>query len=176
VTAAAPLVFDTSAAIAMIRYEPGGVDAARIIRAASADGRVVVPSHFWLELMNPLLTRYRFGGVDVIQAIHDLDRFGVETIDIDRPLLLSTLDIAERHGLTAYDATYLALAISVDGQLLTFDEALRAAAGARAIPTGHEHRTAELRPAYEHEVTWPNYKEASAYLARLRADALAGRG
>ena len=91
-------------------------------------------------------------------------------------MLLSTLDIAERHGLTAYDATYLALAISVDGQLLTFDEALRAAAGARAIPTGHEHRTAELRPAYEHEVTWPNYKEASAYLARLRADALAGRG
>ncbi len=44
--------------------------------------------------------------------------------------------------------------------------------------SGHsddEHRTAETSAPYEHEVTWPNYKEASAYLARLRADAPAGR-
>jgi predicted nucleic acid-binding protein len=172
---AAPLVIDTSAAIAIARDEPRGADAARIIRGASVDGRIVVPSHFWLEVMNPLLTRYRVAGGDVIRAIHELDRFGIETIDVDRPLVLSTLDIAERHGLTAYDATYLALAIAVDGRLLTFDEALSVAAGARAIPTGEEHRTADLRPVYEHDVTWPNYKEASAYLAELRAETVAGR-
>ncbi len=172
-----PLVVDTSAAIAIIREEPAGAAAARITRTAETAGtRVVVPSHFWLELMNPLLTRYRFGGVDVIQAIHELDRLGLETIEIDRSLVFSTLDLAERHGLTAYDAMYLALAISLDGRLLTFDEQLYLASGARAIAIDDGHRSGETTATYEHEVTWPNYKEASAYLARLRADALEGRG
>ena len=171
-----PVVVDTSAAIAIIREESAGVAAARIIRTAGTAGtRVVVPSHFWLEVMNPLLTRYRTGGLDVIQAIHELDRLGLETIEIDRPLVLSTLDLAERHRLTAYDAMYLALAISIDGQLLTFDEQLHVASGARAIAIDEGPRTAETAATYEHEVTWPNYREASAYLARLRVDALSGR-
>jgi predicted nucleic acid-binding protein len=174
-TTAPPVVVDTSAAIAIIREEAAGVAAARIIRTAELAGtRVVVPSHFWLEVLNPLLTRYRARGLDVIQAIHELDRLGFETIEIDRPLVLSTLDLAERHGLTAYDAMYLALAISLDGRLLTFDEQLRLASGARAIAIDGGHGTAETAAPYEHDVTWPRYKEAAAYLAQLRADSIAG--
>ena len=175
-TTATTVVIDTSAAIAIIREEPAGVPAARIIRTAAAAGtRVVVPSHFWLEVLNPLLTRYRTRGLDVIQAIHELDRLRLETIEIDRPLVLSTLDLAERHALTAYDAIYLALAISLDARLLTFDEQLRLASGARAMAIDDGHRTGETAATYEHDVTWPDYREASAYLAQLRADAIAGR-
>lgn len=174
-TTAPPVVVDTSAAVAIIREEPAGVPAARIIRTAGIAGtRVVVPSHFWLEVLNALLTRYRTRGLDVIQAIHELDRLGLETIDIDRPLALSTLDLAERHGLSASDAMYLALAISLDGQLLTFDEQLRLASGARAIATDDGHRTGQTAAPHEDDVTWPSYKEASSYLAQLRAETVAG--
>ncbi len=42
--------------------------------------------------------------------------------------------LAERHRLSAYDATYLWLAIDVDGELATFDKALAAAAVAEGVP------------------------------------------
>jgi predicted nucleic acid-binding protein len=171
-----PIVIDSSAAIAMIRDEREGVDVARIMRSAVLAGtRVMAPSHFWLEVMNPLMTRYRVSAADVIRSIHDLDRFRIETIEIDRPLLLATLDLSERLGLTPYDATYLAVAIAVDGVLLTLDADLAAAAGSRLITPGR-HGLSERSARYEHDVTWPNYKEASAYLAHLRAETLAGRG
>jgi predicted nucleic acid-binding protein len=171
---ARPIVIDASVGVGLIRGEPGDAQTRSVLEeAVSAGTRVVVPSLFWLEVMNPLMTRYRWAGVDVIRAIHDLDRLGVETIELDRPLLLSALDVAERHTLTAYDATYLAIAIVLDGRLLTFDEGLRFAAGGRAISTGG-HRLAQPRANYERDVTWPNYKEASSYLAQLRAESIAG--
>lgn len=171
-----PIVIDSSAVIAMIRDEPEGIEAARILRSAVLAGtRVMAPSHFWLEVMNPLMTRYRMSAADVIRSIHDLDRFRIESIELDRPLLLATLDLSERLGLTPYDATYLAVAIAVDGVLLTLDAELAAAAGARLITRGR-HGLSERSTTYEHDVTWPNYKGASAYLAQLRAETLAGRG
>ena len=171
-----PVVIDASAAIAIIRDEPDGRVAMEILTSVESVGtRVIVPLHFWLELMNPLMTRYRMAGLDVLEAIHDLDRFGIETIEADRALVLATLDLAERHGLTAYDAMYLALTIAFDGRLLTFDDELRTAAGARAVGATR-YRLSVAPGAYERDVTWPRYREASAYLAHLRAEALAGRG
>ena len=106
----------------------------------------------------------------MFEAIHLLDRLGLETVDLDRPTILSAVDLAERHDLTPYDAMYLALADSIDGALMTFDRALRAAAGVRAVGVDG-HRLSEASAPYEHDVTWPNYKGASAYLATLRAEA-----
>ena len=106
----------------------------------------------------------------MLQAIHDLDEIGFETIPLDRPLLVLSIDMGERHRLTAYDAAYLALAVSMDASIATLDTALRAAAGARALHIGPT-RMSETPAAYEHSVTWPDYKGASAFLARLRAEA-----
>ena len=82
----------------------------------------------------------------------------------------SPIDLIERHRLTAYDATYLALAIAWDGLLVTFDASLRVAAGERTAQVGPT-RLSETPVAYEHTVTWPEYKGASAFLAKLRAEA-----
>jgi predicted nucleic acid-binding protein len=41
--------------------------------------------------------------------------------------------LADRHGLTVYDAAYLWLAIDVDGELATFDQALIRAAQAEGV-------------------------------------------
>lgn len=44
------------------------------------------------------------------------------------------LTLAERHGLTAYDAAYLALALETNLPLATLDNQLRAAAVREAVP------------------------------------------
>ena len=166
-----PMVMDASVAVAIARNELDGPAAqAALITRTRTGSKVVVPSHFWLEVSNTLLRRRRWTGAAVFEAIHLLDRLGLETVDLDRPTILSAVDLAERHGLTPYDAMYLALAHSIDGALMTFDRALRAAAGARAVGVDG-HRLSEASAPYEHDVTWPNYKGASAYLATLRAKA-----
>lgn len=166
-----PLVVDTSIAVAILRKEPEGSEAAGVISRGTREGRrIVVPSHFWLEVTNPLIRRRHWSGEDVLQAIQALDALRFETVEMDRALLILTLDTSERYGLTTYDAAHLALAISLDGSLLTLDRALGTAAGARAVQVGPA-RLSETPAAYEHAVTWPNYKGASAFLAKLRAEA-----
>jgi predicted nucleic acid-binding protein len=166
-----PMVIDVSVAVAIIRNEPDGPVASGIITNRTTDGiRIIVPSHFWLEVTNSLITRRRWAGSKVLEAVHALDALGFETVDLDRPLLFLAIDTSERYGLTAYDAAYLALAISIDGSLMTLDAALRAAAGTRAVHVGPS-RLSGTPAVYERPVTWPDYKGASAFLAKLRAEA-----
>lgn len=166
----APLIIDASIAVAITRREPAGAAASDALEGWTRDRRrLIVPGHFWLEVANAFGAR-RLPGADVLQAIHELDAFGLETIETDRAQLILTIDLMERHGLTAYDAVYLALAITWDGLVVTFDAALRAAAADRFVHIG-QPRLSETPQAYEHVVTWPNYKGASAFLAKLRAEA-----
>jgi len=88
-------------------------------------------------------------------------------------MLIQVIDRVERYALTPYDAIYLALAETMDGQLATLDRTLATAAGSRAIMFGPGLLLHDAPAVYEHEVTWPNYKGASAFLARLRAEDLA---
>ncbi len=165
------IVLDASVAIALARGEPDGAAAeATLARSASSGGHILVPSHFWLEVTNILIRRHRWTGAETLSAIHILDDLDLVTVDLDRSLVVSMIDVAERHALSAYDATYLALIESMDGSLMTSDKALRRAAGARAVGVDG-HRLSEAAAPYEHEVTWPRYKGASAFLAKLRAEA-----
>jgi predicted nucleic acid-binding protein len=165
------LVIDASVAVCIARHEREAEAAVTAISNSTTNNeRVAVPAFFWTEVANALLMRHKWPGAAVLAAIHHLDEMGLETLEIDRPLVVLAIDLAERHGLTAYDASYLALAISTDAHVATFDKALLAAAGLRAIQIG-PHRLSEPSAIYEHTVTWPNYKGASAFLAKLRAEA-----
>ena len=167
------IVLDTSVVLTIVLAEPEApVAAAALARFKRDRLRVVVPAHFWLEVVNAMIRGHGETGAATIEAIHDLDQFALETVDADRALLLASLDLAERHGLTSYDAMYLALADAVDGSLLTFDLRLRAAAGPRGISL--DLRLSETAAPYEYDVTWPAYPGASAYLASLRAEAVRG--
>ncbi len=175
-TAICPAVIDASAANALVLDEPAGLRVERILWDwVSSDRSILVPAHFWLEVVNVIGRRPQPSGDIVLAAAHRLDVFGLQTMDVDRPLLLQVIDRVERFGLSSYDAAYLALAESVDADLLTLDRQLAAAAGPRAITVDEGHDLHETPARYEHDVTWPGYKGASAYLARLRAEALAER-
>ncbi len=129
---------------------------------------------FWWEVVNTLSIRHRQSGDQVLEAVHTLETFRIETRDLDRGQLLLAIGAVERFRITAYDAQYLVLAETLACDLATLDRELARAAGPRAIEIeGYRpgHRLSEARVPYEHDVTWPDYKHASAYLASLRAEA-----
>lgn len=170
----AGLVVDASAMMAILRSEPERDAVVEVLRVATQDDTsLLAPAGFWLEIVNSLIRRHRWSSGQVLQGLQTADRFGIRGVDVDRPMLLLTLDLTERYGLTSYDACYLAVAISQRAKLLTLDADLASAAGDRAVELGGSRRLHETRAVYEHDVTWPSLKGASAYLAKLRAEALA---
>src|SRR5262245_4389601 len=99
------MVLDASAAIAIAMAEPGFASLDRILREhLSSRGEVVAPSAFWLEVTNVLGRRYRLPPRAILERLQPLDDLGIRSVEVDRPLLLLTLDRMERHRLAAYDA------------------------------------------------------------------------
>lgn len=177
-----PIVLDASAALAILRAEPSAGPVRQIIRDhLEADGALIVPDHFWLEVVNVLVRRHGHDVTDAVEAVRDLDEIGVASIEIDRPLLLLTLGWIAAADLTAYDAAYLALAESADARLLTLDGRLGAAAGARSVlrvPADSRpvspRRTSEVGAAYGRSAGGGGPPGFGPYLAALREKASAG--
>jgi hypothetical protein len=123
-------------------------------------------------VVNVLARRYGFAIDDIVDAIRVLDQLGLKTASVDRPLLLLAVDHMVTHDLTAYDAGYLALAEAADGQLVTLDQRLATAAGARALPTptGGYRRAREAAASYNVDPkasqVWARYGELLAELRR----------
>lgn len=171
-----PIVVDASAAIAIIRLEPPASAILASLRDTVAKGSSrLVPDGFWLELVNVLIRRYRAAPEEAIEAVRDIDDLGVESVRIDRPLLLVGIDLQARFGLSAYDASYLALAEAEDARLLTLDRQLADASGGRAveIPGMQPWRLSERPAPYAEPVDWSRF---GPYLAKLRADAVDAAG
>ncbi|MGH2408237.1 MAG: type II toxin-antitoxin system VapC family toxin [Candidatus Limnocylindrales bacterium] len=168
------LVLDASAAVAIARGEPTADRIRSIIHDhVAADGEIVVPDHFWLEVINVLVRRYHRNADGVIHAIRELDELDLVTREIDRPLLLLALQSMLSAELTGYDAAYLALAEIVDGRLLTLDDRLAGAAGERAIPHLPEGpaRSSEQAAVYGEAARLTDLSAFGAYLAELRRGA-----
>ena len=163
-----PIVVDSSAAVAPLRDEPTAPEVSRILRTAGATStRRLVPRFFWLEVVNVLARRHRYSSEELMRALAILDELGLETVDQGRPELLLVVDLVERHRLTAYDATYLALAQTADARLLTADRRLAEAAGDRAILVGGGNTIAE-EPVEYAEPSWISWPSAAAYLEAAR--------
>jgi predicted nucleic acid-binding protein len=166
------VVLDASAALALVRAEPSGAQVARHLRQRlEAGDAILVPPLFWLEVVNVLARRYRLEPGDVLDAVDALEQLGIETGDVGRPMTLGVIDAMARSGLSAYDAAYLVLAEASDAALLTADTDLAAAAGDRAVLVGDDRSVGERRVRYRAGPGWAAWRGASAYLARLRADA-----
>lgn len=164
------LVVDASVGLSLVRQEPWSARASAAV-SERVGGRLLVPSHFWLEITNSLSRRHGYSGAEVLEAVYELDQFGFSTVELGRPLLVLTIDIIQRHGLSSYDAAYLSLALSADAEIATVDRKLALAAGDRAVLVGQDG-LAEGRAAYHaREVSWPEWPAVGAYLAELRADA-----
>jgi predicted nucleic acid-binding protein len=130
------IVLDASIAAAWLLAErPLSVGAE--LFSAHPDLSIVVPSHWPLEISNTLRTHLKAGRIS-ISDFHDImDKFDLLTISVQRSIDLDEIgplaQFALTHGLTAYDAAYVQLALQHNATLATLDHAMRVAAGALNI-------------------------------------------
>lgn len=100
-----------------------------------ADEEAKVPGLFWDELRNLLLAAERRGRIGAHHADASLARLRRLPIrcpgDADDHLIMA---LARAHGLSAYDAGYLALAIREGCALASLDRRLNEAAAAEEVP------------------------------------------
>jgi len=128
------LVLDASFSLAWIFARERADQAEQADRVLQSRGQEewFVPSLWPLEVANALLVGERRGVIQpnvseaFLRRLAAL-RIGVdpETLDLAQP---RTLELARQHQLSAYDATYLELAVRLDARLATFDRRLLLAA------------------------------------------------
>jgi predicted nucleic acid-binding protein len=118
------LVIDTSVIVAVIAGEP---TRDVLVNATSGADLLASPSLHW-ELGNALAAQLRRGRLTLDQArklVQSYASIPVQFVDIP---LESALEIAEEHGLYAYDAYLIACAEKYRCPLLTLDRGLERAA------------------------------------------------
>jgi predicted nucleic acid-binding protein len=121
------VVIDASIAAAWLLPEEDSDAAEALIAAVS--GRPPVPSLFWHEARNILIMAERRGRIvagEAAAAMGRLRRLPLE--DAGAGSDAAVLALAKAHGLTAYDAAYLALARERRLPLATLDQQLAGAA------------------------------------------------
>lgn len=134
------LVIDASMALAWIfaREKPEEAVCADLALQATAEMATIVPSLWHTEVANALLVGERRKIITEAQSIDFLARLARLPVTVDNLPTFSRRDqvmaFARQYELTAYDATYLELALREGATLATFDNrlatAMRRAGGA----------------------------------------------
>lgn len=124
-------VLDVSVAAAWLLRGQADSYADRVLELL-ARGRAIVPPLFVWEMVNVMVVAERRKQVDAERVDTALDfvfALPIEVVPDDPvPTAVSLLLLARRHGLSAYDAAYLELAMRRGLPLATRDAALRRAA------------------------------------------------
>jgi predicted nucleic acid-binding protein len=124
------LVLDASMALAWIfeRQNKEEAKSAENALTAITDFSTIVPALWHIEIANALLVGERrkvISEAQVIDYLNRLSKLPILTDDVSpasrRELVMG---LAREHALTAYDATYLDLALRTDAMLATFDKEL----------------------------------------------------
>jgi predicted nucleic acid-binding protein len=119
------------------------------------DVLLMAPSHYPVEVANALVKSARLPAIEVAAHIQRLFTSGVEIADRGLTGLLGAIELAAKHRLSVYDASYLHLAIDVDGPLATVDQALARAAlaeGVEIVSTeAHQWAAAASDPEFQQE-------------------------
>ena len=126
-------VLDSSVTMAwLLRDEQSAQANAALEQVAEIGG--VAPALWWVEVRNVLVIAERRGRLtqeDTATAVRAIDDLGIH---LDHaPDNASLFRLARTHGLSAYDAMYLELAIRQQRPLATLDHKLSAAARAEGI-------------------------------------------
>lgn len=124
------LVLDCSATLAFLLPGEISAPALALLDHVAAEG-AWVPALWRLEVANALTVAVRRGRIAPPfrnAALRDLGQLGIRTdLETDARAWETTLTLADRHGLTLYDAVYLELAVRRNFALATLDAALRSA-------------------------------------------------
>lgn len=123
-------VLDASVTLAWCFDDTTSVMVERALDALQTGGEALVPSLWRLEVANVLVIaerRQRLVEADLMRFTALLGKLAVQVIP-DTPEIAVCVALARRHGLTAYDATYLDLAQRSGLPLATLDDRMATAA------------------------------------------------
>lgn len=122
------VVLDASVVVALYVDEQSSEDAHRaMVAAKNAKAELLAPELLIIEVANALwkaVSSDRLGHQDAVSALADLSRLEALSLQSISSLVADAFELALQHELTAYDATYAALARSVDGVLISGDRQL----------------------------------------------------
>lgn len=128
-----PIVIDASVAAAWVLPDESS-DAALALYAQATDESDVfhAPLLWTWETGNLLAMAARCRRIQPEQVEQGLELLGAAQIGFDAPMTphrqAQTARMAQTHGLTFYDASYLELVLRLNGQLASLDQQLLAAA------------------------------------------------
>ena len=131
-------VLDASTVLTWCFPDEEAQKAEEISERIAAGETVIVPAFWRHEVLNALLVgerRKRLTSELIGMFIVDLSRLPVNVDnEATREIVFdTTLRLCRKHGLTAYDAAYLEIAIRGGFPLATADQELKRAAGAEAV-------------------------------------------
>jgi len=125
------VVLDASLALALVLPDESSARVERLLREQERRSiDIVTAPHWMIELQNGVLQaarRRRIARTDRVPALDLLASLPVRTLSVETPAA-GLLALADREGLSAYDAVYLALALERGALLATADKRLAAAA------------------------------------------------
>ncbi len=133
------LVLDASMTLAwqFTRVDPAEILLAERALAELPSYLVIVPALWYPEVANTLLRGERQGSISSTQTAYFLRELAELEIAADeispRNRQSTVLELARSYGLTAYDATYLELALRRAATLASFDHKLTKAARAAGV-------------------------------------------
>jgi predicted nucleic acid-binding protein len=134
-----PIVLDASAALAWLidRTDPAEIQLSLRILESVESQSARVPSLWFSEVSNGVLAAERHHGSSATKSIAFLGLLKTLPIDEDKVELWSTqpavLALSRAYGLSAYDATYMELALRTGSALATFDQKLAQASRSGGI-------------------------------------------
>ncbi|WP_068402822.1 type II toxin-antitoxin system VapC family toxin [Kribbia dieselivorans] len=130
------LVIDTSVTMAWC-FEDEASEASDVVLEEVGRAGARVPSLWHLEVTNVLLVAERKRRITSAQAARFLALLGQLDLEVAHEVapMPELLELARRHRLSAYDASYLSLAERTGSRLATLDAALARAAAEAGIAT-----------------------------------------
>ena len=124
------MVLDASVVLADVLPDESSDEADAII-AYMGEQRIIplVPAHFMLEYTNGILVAKRRKRIHAHEVRMIMDEWLDAPLEIDNDADMAIVfAMADKYGLTMYDAAYLELAVRRKAKLATLDTALYAAA------------------------------------------------
>ena len=127
-------VLDASVALAWLLNEQDASTVEPVLLRLESD-EALVPELWHLEVRNSLLVASRRGRLSPDAPTERLDALRDLPVRTDSGLDLSiAFVLAQKHGLSYYDAVYLELAKRHSAPIATLDKALARAAGIEGVP------------------------------------------
>lgn len=131
------LVLDCSAVLPWVFGDEASAATDRLLKEMVGGGKAWVPTIWHLEVGNVLLGALRKRRIDQagVETFVSLLRNLEIAVDPETPSRSwdKVLDLAQRHGLSTYDAAYLEIALRRGAALATLDKALAAACRAAGV-------------------------------------------